>query len=200
MKKTTDFLNIEDIKDGFIILKGRRYRAVITADPINFALLTPSEQNSLEDAFGSMLLSITFPIQILSLTQRVNLKDSLNSFRANRHKMPESMLRYEYELERFLSFYAENTMINRNYLIITYDDKDNNYSKAKGETSRRIQIVMEGLIKCGLNPRLLNTDELIDLMHEVLNPTSKIDASTLIENGALSFMKEGVEIEVQPTQ
>ncbi|WP_052210485.1 hypothetical protein [Thermoanaerobacter sp. YS13] len=200
MKRTTEFLDIEDIKDGFIILKGHRYRAVITSDPINFALLAPAEQNALEDAFGSMLLSITFPIQILSLTQRVNLKDSLNAFRANRHRMPESMLRYEYELERFLSFYAENTMINQNYLIITYDDKENNYAKAKGEMSRRIQIVMEGLIKCGLNPKLLNTNELIDLIHEVLNPSSKIYASTLIENGALSFMKEGVELEIQPAQ
>jgi hypothetical protein len=200
LKKTAEFLDIEDIKDGLIILKGHRYRAVITSDPINFALLAPAEQKALEDAFGSMLLSITFPVQILSLTQRVNLKDSIQAFRANRHKMPETMLRYEYELERFLSFYAENTMINRNYLIITYDDKENNYAKAKGEMSRRIQIVTEGLIKCGLTPRLLNTNELVDLIHEVLNPSAKIYASSLIENGALSFMKEGVEIEIQPAR
>lgn len=197
MKKTTEFLDIEDIKDGIIILKGNKYRAVITSDPINFALLSPQEQNSLEDSFGSMLLSITFPIQILSLTQRVNLKDSIQAFRANRHKMPESMLRYEYELERFLSFYAENTMINQSYLIVTYDDKENNYSKARGELSRRIQTIMEGLIKCNLIPRLLDTNELIDLIHTVLNPSTKIYASTLIENGALGFMKEGVELEVQ---
>lgn len=197
MKKTTEFLDIEDIKDGIIILKGNKYRAVITSDPINFALLSPQEQNSLEDSFGSMLLSITFPIQILSLTQRVNLKDSIQAFRANRHKMPESMLRYEYELERFLSFYAENTMINQSYLIVTYDDKENNYSKARGELSRRIQTIMEGLIKCNLIPRLLDTNELIDLIHTVLNPSTKIYASTLIENGALGFMKESVELEVQ---
>jgi hypothetical protein len=200
MKKTTEFLDIEDIKDNLIILKGHRYRAVVTSDPINFALLTPAEQNALEDAFASMLLAITFPIQILSLTQRVNLQDSINAFRANRHRLPESMLRYERELENFLDYYAKNTMINQNYLIITYDDKENNYSKARGEMSRRIQIVMEGLIKCGLNPRLLNTNELIDLLHEVLNPSTKIYASTLIEKGALSFMKEGVDLEVQPVQ
>lgn len=198
LRKTTDFLDIEDIKEGVIILKGNRYRTVITADPINFALLTPAEQNALEDAFASLLLSITFPVQILSLTQRVNLSDSIQAFRANRNRIPETMREYEIELEKFLSFHAENTMINRNYLIITYDDTENNYTKARGEISRRIQLVMEGLMKCGLNPRLLDTNEIIDLIHEMLNPATKIYASSLIEKGALSFMKEGTDLEVQP--
>lgn len=198
MKKTVDFLNIQDIKDNLIILKNNRYRAVITSDPINFALLSPMEQNSLEDAFASMLLSVTFPIQILSLTQHVNLNDSIAAFKANRNKMPESMVIYEQELERFLAYYAENTMINENYLIITYNDTENNYSKARGEMSRRIQVITEGLLKCNLMPRVLNTNELIDLLHAVLNPMSRVYASELIKNGALSLMKEGVSLEVQP--
>jgi len=200
LRKTTEFLDIEDIREGVIILKGSRYRALITANPINFALLTPAEQNALEDAFASLLLGITFPIQILSLTQRVNLRDSIEAFRANRNRIPRTMLEYEQHLEKFLSYHAENTMINRNYIVITYDDTENNYAKARGEMSRRIQLVMEGLIKCGLNPRLLDTNELIDLIHEMLNPSTRIYASTLIENGALSFMKEGIELEVQPVQ
>lgn len=198
MKKTVEFLDIQEIKDNLIILKNNRYRAIITSDPINFALLSPTEQNSLEDAFASMLLSITFPIQILSLTQHVNLNDSIAAFKANRNKMPESMIIYEQELERFLSYYAENTMINENYLIITYDDTENNYAKARGEMSRRIQIVTEGLLKCNLTPRLLNTNELMDLLYAVLNPMSRVYASDLVRNGALSLMKEGVSLEVQP--
>lgn len=198
MKKTVEFLDIQEIKDNLIILKNNRYRAIITSDPINFALLSPTEQNSLEDAFASMLLSITFPIQILSLTQRVNLNDSIAAFKANRNKMPESMIIYEQELERFLSYYAENTMINENYLVITYDDTKNDYAKARGEMSRRIQIVTEGLLKCNLTPRLLNTNELMDLLYAVLNPMSRVYASDLVRNGALSLMKEGVSLEVQP--
>ena len=43
-----------------IILKGGRYRAVLTANPVNFPLLSDEEQNGIEDAFGNLLMGLRF--------------------------------------------------------------------------------------------------------------------------------------------
>lgn len=90
-----DFLSIEDIKDGLLILKGNRYRAVVTADPVNFSLLSEEEQGAVEAAFISLLLSLSFPLQFFTIVKPVDVSESIEEFRERLQFLPEGMREYE---------------------------------------------------------------------------------------------------------
>ncbi|ERM92486.1 hypothetical protein O163_04795 [Caldanaerobacter subterraneus subsp. yonseiensis KB-1] len=191
------FLNIEDIKDGLLILKGNRYRAFVTADPVNFSLLSEEEQEGLEAAFISLLLSLSFPLQFFTVVKPVDVSESIEEFRSRLKLLPEGMREYEKELEEFLGYFSKQTITTESYVVIPYDDTAGGYDRARSEIMRRVYMVAEGLAKCGLMPRILGTDELLGLMFFVLNRDGNIKVNTLIKSGALELHKKGVRLSAE---
>lgn len=189
-----DFLSIEDIKDGLLILKGNRYRAVVTADPVNFSLLSEEEQGAVEAAFISLLLSLSFPLQFFTIVKPVDVSESIEEFRSRLKFLPEGMREYEKELEEFLGYFSKQTITTESYVVIPYDDTAGGYDRARSEIMRRVHMVVEGLAKCGLMPRILGTDELLELMFFVLNRDGNIKVNNLIKAGAFELYKKGVTL------
>jgi len=62
---TQDHLPVEDIIDGIVLLKDGGAALVMQASSVNFDLLSEKEQASLVFAYGGILNSLNFPIQIL---------------------------------------------------------------------------------------------------------------------------------------
>ncbi len=69
---TQEHLPLEDVKDGIAILKDGSCAAVMRLSSVNFDLLSEREQEALIYAYGGILNSLTFPIQIMI---RSNIKD-----------------------------------------------------------------------------------------------------------------------------
>ncbi len=193
-KRKENFHDITDIRNGMLHLEGRRYRAVVTADPVNFSLLSDEEQESVEAAFGSMLMSISFPVQFVINTKPVDMRDSILELRKNLATLPQNMVEYEAELERFLSYFAGQIMITEAHMVIPYDDEAGNYERARGELMRRVQVVIEGLSKCGLAPRMLDTEELIQFMFSFFDRDNTIRAGDMVKSGAFELYKTGSEV------
>lgn len=189
-----DFLSIEDIKDGLLILKGNRYRAVVTADPVNFSLLSEEEQGAVEAAFISLLLSLSFPLQFFTIVKPVDVSESIEEFRERLQFLPEGMREYEKELEEFLGYFSKQTITTESYVVVPYDDTARGYDRARSEIMRRVHMIVEGLAKCGLMPRILGTDELLELMFFVLNRDGNIRVNNLIKAGAFELYKKGVKL------
>jgi hypothetical protein len=189
-----DFLSIEDIKDRLLILKGNRYRAVVTADPVNFSLLSEEEQGAVEAAFISLLLSLSFPLQFFTIVKPVDVSESIEEFRERLQFLPEGMREYEKELEEFLGYFSKQTITTESYVVVPYDDTAGGYDRARSEIMRRVHMIVEGLAKCGLMPRILGTDELLELMFFVLNRDGNIRVNNLIKAGAFELYKKGVTL------
>lgn len=189
-----DFLSIEDIKDRLLILKGNRYRAVVTADPVNFSLLSEEEQGAVEAAFISLLLSLSFPLQFFTIVKPVDVSESIEEFRERLQFLPEGMREYEKELEEFLGYFSKQTITTESYVVVPYDDTAGGYDRARSEIMRRVHMIVEGLAKCGLMPRILGTDELLELMFFVLNRDGNIRVNNLIKAGAFELYKKGVKL------
>ena len=62
---TQDHLPIEDIVDGVVILKDGSCAMVMRLSSVNFDLLSEREQSALVFAYGGILNSLNFPIQII---------------------------------------------------------------------------------------------------------------------------------------
>jgi len=185
------FSNLEDVREGLLVLKGNKYRAVVTADPINFSLLSQEEQEGMEDAFASFLMGLTFPLQFLSLFRPVDMRDTIALMRKG-GGLP-GLSTYAAEMEKFLSYFAGRVNITESYVIVPYDDPGKNYRKARGELMRRVQTVLEGLAKCGLAPRMLDTVEILQFLYAFYQRDGKIRIEELLSSGALELWKEGGE-------
>ena len=69
---TQEHLPIEDIIDGIVILKDGSCASVMQISSVNFDLLSEPEQSALVNAYGGILNSLNFPIQIVI---RSSIKD-----------------------------------------------------------------------------------------------------------------------------
>jgi hypothetical protein len=62
---TQDHLPVEDIIDGIVLLKEGGAAIIMQVSSVNFDLLSEKEQSALVFAYGGILNSLNFPIQIL---------------------------------------------------------------------------------------------------------------------------------------
>ena len=62
---TQDHLPIEDVVDGIVIMKDGSCASIMQISSVNFDLLSEKEQSALVAAYGGILNSLNFPIQIV---------------------------------------------------------------------------------------------------------------------------------------
>src|SRR4030065_2326128 len=79
---TQEHLDIEDIRDNLIILKHGNAVFVLQTTAVNFDLLSESEQDAMIFAFAALVNSLTFPIQILIRSKRVDITNYLTRLEA----------------------------------------------------------------------------------------------------------------------
>ncbi len=78
---TQEHLPIEDIIDGTVILKDGSCAAVLQISSVNFDLLSEREQSALVFAYGGILNSLNFPIQIVISSSTKDVSIYLNNLR-----------------------------------------------------------------------------------------------------------------------
>ena len=79
---TQQFLEIDQIKEGLLVLKNRSLRAVMMVSSLNFALKSEEEQSSIISAFQSFLNSLDFSCQIVIQSRRLNITGYLDGLKA----------------------------------------------------------------------------------------------------------------------
>ena len=70
---TQDHLDIKDIKDNFVVLKNGTICAVLETTAVNFDLLSEIEQDAIIAAFSMLLNSITFPVQVVIRSKKLDI-------------------------------------------------------------------------------------------------------------------------------
>ena len=74
---TQEFLAIEDIKDDLVVLKDGSCVMILSVSAVNFDLLSEREQDAIIYAYGALLNSLTFSIQIYIRSQRKDISSYL---------------------------------------------------------------------------------------------------------------------------
>lgn len=161
---------------------------------INFFLLSDEEQNSVEAMWATLLASCTFPIQIVIGTQPLNVRRNIELLRQAAEGVPgqavisEDSRAYATELANWLENWMRYSavMVRYAYLVIPVDDEPNE-RRAMAELGRRCAMISDSLTRAGLGNRLLDYEEVAQLIYVILNgphsATSSVDHS--IEMGAL---------------
>jgi len=70
---TQSTLQLSELRDGMVIMLDGSFRAVIACKSINFDLMSDREREGIEYSYQNFLNSLTFPVQILVRSQRVDI-------------------------------------------------------------------------------------------------------------------------------
>lgn len=75
---TQNTLEFAEIREGMVVMKDGSFRSVIACKSINYDLMSQREREGVEYSYQSFLNALTFPIQILVRSQRVDIEPYLN--------------------------------------------------------------------------------------------------------------------------
>lgn len=90
---TQQFLEIQDIREGILLLKNNSIRGVLMVSSINFALKSEEEQTAIIYAFQSFLNSLDFFCQIVIQSRNINITPYLDSLKDLEEKQTNELLR-----------------------------------------------------------------------------------------------------------
>ncbi len=191
------FIEIEDIRDGVIILKNKGFRAILRVSSINFALKSGEEQNAIIFQFQNFLNSLDFSIQIMVQSRFLDIADYLKKIKSLEQEQENELLRIQsVEYREFVQSLVETTNIMRKdfYVVIPFtvfeakrkgfmetlkatfkppkvaEIKEEDFARYKGQLWQRVNYITEGLARMGIYGVPLNSKELIQLFWSIYNP------------------------------
>ena len=110
---TQQHLDIEDIKDNLIILKNGSVAGILKTTAVNFDLLSEIEQDAIIAAFSMLINSITFPIQIVIRSKRLDISNYLEKVIKVEKKIEDPLMKHQAEAYRK---YVQETITNNDVL------------------------------------------------------------------------------------
>ena len=196
---TQDFVPVQEVRDGVVILKNGGMRSIVLASSLNFALKSQDEQGSILMQFQNFLNSLDFSVQIFIQSKNLDILPYL-ALLEDRYKdqLTELMKIQVREYIEFIRTFVESTSIMSKsfFVVIPYDppmiNSKNNIlgsmmpSKNKSDTAKqtadaqfqeyrsqleqRVAVVEQGLVRCGVRTAELGTEEVVELFYKLFNP------------------------------
>src|SRR3989338_6801060 len=116
-------LQIEEIRDGTLVLKDKSLRAILMASSINLALKSADEQTAVILQFQSFLNSLEFPVQIFVQSRKLNIEPYLETLKEQQPKQTSDLLKIQISeyIESTRTFVrASNIMTKTFYIVVPY--------------------------------------------------------------------------------
>lgn len=197
-----ELISVDTIRENIVILKNKSLKAIVEAEGINFDLKSPEEQQALISAFQEFLVGLDFPLQLFVYSRRVNLDEYLKRITSFREQEENELIRnHIVDYVGFLDSLQEqyNIMTKRFFLVVSYfpsvvssgfsgfffrsssrqstsasaQDFEEEFIRGKAQLETRVNVVLNGLSRMGIQGKVLNTEELVELFYNLYNPTEK---------------------------
>ena len=182
------FLEIQEIKHGVVVLKNKALRGVLMVSSINFALKSEEEQNATIYQFQNFLNSLDFSLQIVVQSRKLNITGYLDKLKELEKKQKTELLKTQTaEYRKFVQeLIAGGSIMSKNFFVVvpfsfveipgltstqkTSDQEETRFQRGKAQLWQRMEFVASGLRRCGLKCIPLNTSELIELFWSIHHP------------------------------
>lgn len=221
---TQSFLEIDDIKDSIVILRDGSCVIILSTTAINFGLLSEKEQDAAIYAYGALLNSLTFPVQILICSKRKDISSYLRLLEEREKKTAKRVLKDQ--IRKYREFVESTIQINnvlekKFYLVIPMSFLELGIGKTVGSKLKKTgdlpfpkEYILEKaktnlypkrdhlfrlLNRLGLRSRQLNTHEIARLFFEIYNPDTQGQVVTNAEDYQTPLVKPAASfLEVTP--
>lgn len=193
---TQQFVPIQEIRDGVVVLKNGELRSVLMCEAINLDLKSADEQVAVILQFQNFLNALEFSIQITASSRRLDIRPYIMRLEKRAEEIEGDLLRiqtreYIQFIQRFNDSY--DVMSKYFYIIVPYGtpsvpgvdgilnifskSKDKNsptaasqFEESRSQLEERVSVVSGGLNSMGIKTETLDTEALIELYHKTFNP------------------------------
>jgi hypothetical protein len=180
MASTQQHLPISDIKDDVVTLKDGSMAVILRVSTVNFGLLSENEQLAIIASFAGLLNSLSFMIQIIIRSKKLDISTYLSSLDVAQSQQKNPLLysmigRYKAFIK---STVAENEVLDKSFYIAIpvsglelgpFKNAQNSFKKALTALYPRRDNIIRQLSRIGLKADQLDTQDLIKLFYDIYN-------------------------------
>ena len=197
---TQQFLEIDQIREGVIVLKNKALRGVLMVSSLNFALKAEEEQSAIISQFQNLVNSLDFTCQIVIQSKKINMTGYIERIKELERKQASKLLKeqivaYREFIEQVISgappagkygeimskaFYvivpftlSEGQIISKKQMLRSPKISqltEEDFKRCKQQLWQRMEFVAMGLKRVGLQAIPLTTAELIELFWTLHHP------------------------------
>lgn len=179
MTTTQDHIQISGIQDGIVLLKDGGAALIIQTNAVNFGLLSGEEQMAIIGSFAQMLNSLSFSIQIVIMSKRLDISSYLKLLdiavqRQTNLMLAQMMMRYRQFIQ---SLIKDNEVLDKRFYIviplsylelgISVGKDPERLKKAKTALEPRRDQISRQLNRVGLDAKQLKDKELLELFYDI---------------------------------
>ncbi len=196
---TQKYVDVEEVRDGVIVLKNGSLRAVLLVSSINFDLKATEEQDSIISQYQNFLNSLDFPIQIVVSSRKLNIKPYLDYLKKKETQLTNDLLRLQLaEYQNFIKNLTDvsNIMAKFFYVVVPFyptesvggglldklfgvtnsklavSKRRELFDTYKNQLWQRLDHISAGLSGTGVQVAALGTEEIIELLYNSYNPST----------------------------
>ncbi len=189
-KSTTQlFIEIEDIRDDIMIMKDYSAVTVMEVGAVNFWLLSAEDQMSMIYTYGSLLNSLSFPVEIVIISKMMNIAEYIEYLNGKIQEQKQDLIKKRLsDYREFIKqIVKKNTVLEKRFFFaIPFNPlemgatgmqakkfgKEYIYARAKTSLYPKRDHLLRLLAKVGLKPTVLQKQELTELFYNLYNPSS----------------------------
>ena len=186
---TQSFIEIEEIKDDIVLMKDFSAATVIEVGAVNFWLLSTEEQSSMIYAYSELLNSLSFPIQILVISKKIDVSTYLDYLEDKINKQAVDILqkRMVGYREFIKSIIKINTVLEKRFFfVVPFSplemgisganpgslNKEYVFTRAKTALYPKRDNLLRLITKIGLRGSVLQRQELTEIYYNLYNPSA----------------------------
>lgn len=212
MNTTQEHIPIADIKEDIILLKDGGGALVLQTSAVNFGLLSDREQTAIIYAFAQMLNSLSFSIQIVVHSERLNISSYLNLLdKAQKAQinplLSKMIVQYRQFIQRTIK---ENDVLDKKfYLVIPLFALELGLTASKESLQQKVKTVLlprrdqiaRQLQRVGLKTTQLTGQKLLELFYDIYNGqfVENVSAPALDPKELMVKLKQPQPVITQPT-
>lgn len=196
---TQNFVPIQEIRDGVIILKNGGMRSLVLATSLNFALKSADEQSAILIQFQNFLNSLDFSLQIFVQSKKLDIRPYIALLEDRYKEQATELMKIQVrEYIEFIRTFVESTNIMSKsfFAVVPYDPPivaggkgplgmlggkkgkggkgdvsvDEKFQEYRSQLEQRVALVEQGLVRCGIRTAELGTEEVVELFYKIFNP------------------------------
>lgn len=204
---TQKYVDVEEVRDGVMVLRNGSIRAILYATSINFDLKSSDEQDAIIMQYQNFLNSLDFPLQILVHSRRFQIGPYIKKLRQQQKVQENDLLRFQIsEYENFVESLTEisNIMSKSFYIVVPFAPSETEsvglleklvgifqpartslahgkeFETYKNQLFQRAEQVAAALSGTGVRTTMLNTEEVVELLYNTYNPS--VFTSTVVKS------------------
>ncbi len=195
IKTTQEFLQIDQVREGIIILKNKAMRGILMVSSLNFALKSDEEQKAIIYQFQNFLNSLDFSLEILIQSRKLNITGYIEKLKKLEMAQENELLKIQTtEYRKFVESLVEGgAIMNKTFFVIVpytiWEARGESslkggifkkpkiptlteelFQRCKTQLWQRMQFVALGLRRCGSKAVPLTTPEIIELFWALYHP------------------------------